>query len=92
MVHTARSDLPIERLTDSRASSGALPLPELQVLGRLLAAPEPGSRALVLVPTRELAAQISAEIQGMARCTSIRVATAPWPCRAICPRGSANGP
>ena len=47
----------------------------LPVLDRLLAAPGPGPRALVLAPTRELAAQISAEIETLGRFTSLRVAT-----------------
>lgn len=47
----------------------------LPVLDRLVAAPGPGPRALVLAPTRELAAQISAEIESLGRFTSIRVAT-----------------
>ena len=47
----------------------------LPVLERLLAGHHPGPRVLVLAPTRELAAQISAEIVGLARFTQIRVAT-----------------
>ena len=47
----------------------------LPVLERLLAEPKPGPRVLVLAPTRELAAQISAEIRLLARFTRIRVAT-----------------
>lgn len=47
----------------------------LPVLDRLVAAPGPGPRALVLAPTRELAAQISAEIGSLGRFASLRVAT-----------------
>jgi ATP-dependent RNA helicase RhlE len=47
----------------------------LPVLDRLLAERKPGPRALILAPTRELAAQISAEIESLARFTRIRVAT-----------------
>jgi ATP-dependent RNA helicase RhlE len=47
----------------------------LPVLERMLQAPKPGPRALVVAPTRELAAQISAEIESLARFTRIRVAT-----------------
>jgi ATP-dependent RNA helicase RhlE len=47
----------------------------LPILQRLLAGRKPGPRALVLAPTRELAAQISAEISTLARFTRIGVAT-----------------
>ncbi|MCH7667141.1 MAG: DEAD/DEAH box helicase [Acidobacteria bacterium] len=48
----------------------------LPILQRILAAgPQPGPRALVVAPTRELAAQISAEIAALAKFTKIKVAT-----------------
>ncbi|MDH3254369.1 MAG: DEAD/DEAH box helicase [Acidobacteriota bacterium] len=47
----------------------------LPVLERLLAGRKPGPRVLILAPTRELAAQISAEIRTLARFTKIQVAT-----------------
>jgi len=47
----------------------------LPMLERLLAGRQPGPRALVVAPTRELAAQISNEIRTLARFTRIRVAT-----------------
>ncbi len=47
----------------------------LPVLERLLAERKAGPRALVLAPTRELAAQISAEMRLLARFTKIEIAT-----------------
>ena len=47
----------------------------LPILERLLAGRQPGPRALVVAPTRELAAQISQEIQTLAKFTRIKVAT-----------------
>ncbi len=47
----------------------------LPVLERLLAERKPGPRVLIVAPTRELAAQISAEIETLGRFTRIRVAT-----------------
>ena len=47
----------------------------LPVLERLLGERKGGPRVLILAPTRELAAQISAEIELLARFTRIRVAT-----------------
>lgn len=52
--------------------TAAFALPMLQ---RLLAGRQPGPRALVVAPTRELAAQISQEIRTLAKFTRIRVAT-----------------
>ncbi len=46
----------------------------LPVLQRLLVHRKPGPRVLVLAPTRELASQIRAEIQSLARHTPIQVA------------------
>ena len=46
----------------------------LPLLQRLLAANEPGPRALVIAPTRELAAQIEAEIRLLARFTRLKTA------------------
>jgi ATP-dependent RNA helicase RhlE len=46
----------------------------LPLLQRLLAAPGAGPRALVLAPTRELAAQIDAEIRLLAKFTRVRTA------------------
>src|SRR6187401_2190473 len=39
----------------------------LPILERLLTHPKPGPRALILAPTRELAAQIHAEIMALAK-------------------------
>ena len=47
----------------------------LPMLERLLTGRQPGPRALVVAPTRELAAQISNEIRTLARFTHIKVAT-----------------
>ena len=47
----------------------------LPVLERLLARPGDGPRVLIVVPTRELASQISAEIRTLAGFTAIRIAT-----------------
>ena len=47
----------------------------LPILQRLLEAPAPGPRVLIVAPTRELAAQITAEIRSLGRFTRIRVAT-----------------
>ena len=47
----------------------------LPMLERLLTGRQPGPRALVVAPTRELAAQISNEIRTLAKFTRIRVAT-----------------
>jgi len=47
----------------------------LPMLERMLAGRQPGPRALVVAPTRELAAQISNEIRTLARFTRIKVAT-----------------
>ncbi len=47
----------------------------LPVLQRLLGERRPGPRVLIVAPTRELAAQISAEIGVLGRFTRIRVAT-----------------
>jgi ATP-dependent RNA helicase RhlE len=47
----------------------------LPILERLLARPAPGPRALILAPTRELAAQIHAEILALARHTRIKAVT-----------------
>ena len=47
----------------------------MPTIERLLKGRRPGPRALVLAPTRELAAQISAEIRTLARFTPIQVAT-----------------
>lgn len=47
----------------------------LPILQRLVEAPAPGPRSLIVAPTRELAAQISTEIRALGRFTRIRVAT-----------------
>jgi ATP-dependent RNA helicase RhlE len=47
----------------------------LPILQKLVAGREPGPRALVVAPTRELAAQISNEIRMLSRFTQIQVAT-----------------
>jgi ATP-dependent RNA helicase RhlE len=47
----------------------------LPILQGLVAGHQPGPRALVLAPTRELAAQISEEFRTLARFTKIQVAT-----------------
>lgn len=47
----------------------------LPVLQRLLAKPGSGPRVLIVAPTRELATQISSDIDALARFTSIKVAT-----------------
>ena len=47
----------------------------LPILERLLARPGPGPRALILAPTRELAAQIHAEIGMLAKLTRIKSVT-----------------
>jgi ATP-dependent RNA helicase RhlE len=47
----------------------------LPILERFLAHPAPGPRALILAPTRELAAQIHAEIQTLAQFTRIKAVT-----------------
>jgi superfamily II DNA/RNA helicase len=47
----------------------------LPLLERLLRAERPGPRALVLAPTRELAAQIDAELRALARFTRLRGVT-----------------
>jgi ATP-dependent RNA helicase RhlE len=46
----------------------------LPILQRLIERPRPGTRALVLAPTRELAAQIEAECRKLARFTRIHAA------------------
>ncbi len=47
----------------------------LPILQRLLERPGAGPRALVVAPTRELALQIQAEFQALARFTNVRVVT-----------------
>ncbi len=47
----------------------------LPILQRLIEAPGPGPRVLVLAPTRELAIQIDAEIRLLAKFTSIETVT-----------------
>ncbi len=47
----------------------------LPALARLLATPGPGTRVLIVAPTRELASQIGDEIRALARFTRVRVAT-----------------
>jgi len=47
----------------------------LPVLERLLAERKPGPRVLIVAPTRELAAQISAEIRTLGKFTGLQVAT-----------------
>ncbi|HET6372951.1 MAG TPA: DEAD/DEAH box helicase, partial [Candidatus Polarisedimenticolia bacterium] len=47
----------------------------LPVLQRLLASPGAGPRVLILAPTRELASQISAEIETLAGFTSLKTTT-----------------
>ncbi len=47
----------------------------IPAIARLLAEPKPGPRVLVVAPTRELAAQIGAEFETLARFTDLRVAT-----------------
>ncbi|HAZ06932.1 MAG TPA: RNA helicase, partial [Elusimicrobia bacterium] len=46
----------------------------LPVLQRLMAAPKPGPRALVLVPTRELAAQVETSFRDCGRFAPVKVA------------------
>jgi ATP-dependent RNA helicase RhlE len=52
--------------------TGAFGIPLIQMLR---AEKQPGTRALVLAPTRELAAQIGAHLKALAKHTPIRVAT-----------------
>ncbi len=47
----------------------------IPAIERLLEGDKPGPRVLVVAPTRELAAQISAEFESLARFTHLRVAT-----------------
>jgi ATP-dependent RNA helicase RhlE len=47
----------------------------LPILQRLLDEPRKGTRALVLTPTRELAAQVAEHLAGLAAHTNLRVAT-----------------
>ena len=47
----------------------------LPILQRLLQAPGPGPRALIVAPTRELVLQIQAEFRALARYTNISVVT-----------------
>jgi ATP-dependent RNA helicase RhlE len=47
----------------------------IPAIERLLAGRRPGPRVLVVAPTRELAAQISAEVERLARFTDLRIAT-----------------
>jgi ATP-dependent RNA helicase RhlE len=47
----------------------------LPILERLLAVRKEGPRALILAPTRELASQISAEIQSLARFGRVKITT-----------------
>ena len=47
----------------------------MPAIERLLSRPANGPRVLIVAPTRELAAQISAEFESLARFTNLRVAT-----------------
>ena len=47
----------------------------MPAIERLLSRPASGPRVLIVAPTRELAAQISAEFESLARFTNLRVAT-----------------
>jgi ATP-dependent RNA helicase RhlE len=47
----------------------------LPILERLLAKPRPGARALIVVPTRELAMQILNEVNALAKFTEIKAIT-----------------
>ncbi len=65
-----RDILGLAQTGTGKTAAFALPL-----LERILATREPGPRALVVAPTRELASQISEEIRLLARYTGIQVAT-----------------
>jgi len=65
-----RDILGLAQTGTGKTAAFALPL-----LQRLLSASRTGPRALILAPTRELAAQITAEIEMLARFTRIRLAT-----------------
>ncbi len=67
---SGRDVLGLAQTGTGKTAAFALPL-----LQRLLAGPRPGPRALILAPTRELASQIAAEIEMLARFTRIKVAT-----------------
>jgi ATP-dependent RNA helicase RhlE len=60
----------------------------LPIIQRLLATPRRGTRALILTPTRELAAQIEEHLRGLAAHTKIRGASA-WGRRSR-PSGAAS--
>jgi len=65
-----RDILGLAQTGTGKTAAFALPL-----LQRILTAPGEGPRALVIAPTRELAAQISEEIRLLARHTEVQVAT-----------------
>jgi len=58
----------------AQTGSGKTAAFALPILNRLLSHPRPGLRALVLVPTRELAAQVETAFRDCGRFTPVRVA------------------
>jgi ATP-dependent RNA helicase RhlE len=69
-VLAGRDVLGLAQTGTGKTAAFALPL-----LERLLAAPKPGPRVLILAPTRELATQIDEEFRKLGRFTPIRAAS-----------------
>jgi ATP-dependent RNA helicase RhlE len=65
-----RDVLGLAQTGTGKTAAFALPL-----LNRLLEAPGPGPRAVIIAPTRELATQIAAEIRILAKFTRLKVVT-----------------
>ena len=65
-----RDVLGLAQTGTGKTAAFALPL-----LSRLLEAPGPGPRAVIIAPTRELATQIAAEIRILAKFTRLKVVT-----------------
>jgi ATP-dependent RNA helicase RhlE len=61
-------------LASAQTGSGKSAAFGLPVLEAVLAAPDAGTQALILVPTRELAQQITDHLRGLAKHTNVRIA------------------